>query len=268
LTNAEVFDFAVGDVFHRKYYNSNGNSSSVTVYYYDTITQKSFNTTMDSIFYEMHRTKKTIQSGSSPPLTVVENIVVNLSYSNLSSAVSHYSYYSFVCPWPNIDSIITILDTSTFCGVITDMKYPYYNGQCLEPNLWNSTLYKGLGGPYYFQIEPSGFGTSMPTKSFSLVYYNTSQNGTCGTQHSTLGNEEVSQLEFKLFPNPVNSILTIDVAQKILNFRIFSALGAEVHLNEQSEISSAFNVSELQNGLYILQVESEYGIGRKTFIKL
>lgn len=85
---------------------------------------------------------------------------------------------------------------------------------------------------------------------------------------SALGVESFSKMGFKVFPNPVKEILTIQNPSNLIldNIVIRDVLGKTVI--EQKGNNSQINVSALNQGLYILQIQYEGHLFSTKIIKL
>jgi hypothetical protein len=82
---------------------------------------------------------------------------------------------------------------------------------------------------------------------------------------STLTNENfTSNNEFKIYPNPVQDLLTIQSNSEIEKIEIYSLEGKLVLQSTQN----LFNVQSLENGIYLLKIKTINGeISTKKFIK-
>ena len=83
---------------------------------------------------------------------------------------------------------------------------------------------------------------------------------------STLTNQEFEQVDFSVYPNPVNNILNVSV-QKEASFKLITING---QVNKQGQLQTGentLNVSNLSNGLYFLQVKTPKSISTKKIIK-
>lgn len=78
-------------------------------------------------------------------------------------------------------------------------------------------------------------------------------------------NEIELNKDLSLYPNPSSSKLTIELEEVISSITIFDAMGNAIQANLTS--SNSIDVSELSNGVYVLQVETEKGVARQKFIK-
>ena len=73
-----------------------------------------------------------------------------------------------------------------------------------------------------------------------------------------------TNLKFKLYPNPANSILNIDLASEIKSVEIYSQLGQKMFSSTQKQL----NISNLASGIYMLKVEDVNGaITTQKFVK-
>ncbi|RMB61047.1 T9SS C-terminal target domain-containing protein [Dokdonia sinensis] len=73
----------------------------------------------------------------------------------------------------------------------------------------------------------------------------------------------------KLFPNPASDIVNISFVHtsERAQVEIFSVLGQSIRSQELSANESIVDISDLEAGMYILQITSENGIASKRIIK-
>lgn len=83
---------------------------------------------------------------------------------------------------------------------------------------------------------------------------------------TTLSITEINANGFKLYPNPVESNLTIDTDEVITEVSIYSLTGVMVY-QSTSVNNNAINVSDLNNGVYFINIKTENGDVMKRFIK-
>lgn len=84
---------------------------------------------------------------------------------------------------------------------------------------------------------------------------------------TTTGDAGISTMTaptFSIYPNPATDQLTLETAEPIREVRIFDLTGRLVLEDENTTI---LNVQSLQNGTYILQVQTENGTQREKFVK-
>lgn len=75
----------------------------------------------------------------------------------------------------------------------------------------------------------------------------------------------VNAIEGKIFPNPATHYLNIEVEGEIQHLTIFDLKGRMIQKIQNN--FSTINISQLQNGMYILQATTNDGIFSKPFIK-
>lgn len=124
-------------------------------------------------------------------------------------------------------------------------------------------------------------GTTSGTNTFDLNTWESGTGGEWQNWYITNGtfNESVSapincsvntnfidiSNQIKIFPNPVNEFLNIETdILNIENIRIFDVNGQIV----KSDIILNMDISDFQNGVYMVEIRSEEGVGRAVFVKI
>lgn len=109
-------------------------------------------------------------------------------------------------------------------------------------NEQTSKRFRGIIDELYFYNRPLSAGEVL------AVMNNTNQ---------TLGSEDfnVKNLKIKLYPNPANDRVTIDIENSIKIIEIYNLQGQKVLSNNQKVI----NITQLKTGIYIVKVEDENG---------
>lgn len=82
--------------------------------------------------------------------------------------------------------------------------------------------------------------------------------------NNTAGVDGFIKNTIKIHPNPVNDVLAISSAEKILTVAVYNTLGQKVMLTANSD---TVDVSSLQAGLYIVEVTSDKGRMTQKVIK-
>ena len=78
------------------------------------------------------------------------------------------------------------------------------------------------------------------------------------------GVNDFTAIDFTIYPNPVNEVFQIESEVAISNVSIYTQLGQKVmHQRLQTNV----DVSQLANGLYFVEVETDTGKGIQKFIK-
>lgn len=94
-------------------------------------------------------------------------------------------------------------------------------------------------------------GNTLIVKEYA---YRTGTSINAGEGGSTLFNESFEkELGFKIYPNPVNNLLNIEIDNEIQNAKIYSISGSLLK-NENNLASNNLDVSDLQKGYYFLKI--------------
>ncbi|MFN5417307.1 MAG: T9SS type A sorting domain-containing protein, partial [Flavobacteriia bacterium] len=120
----------------------------------------------------------------------------------------------------------------------------------------------------------TGVVTCNPATDFDgttiMVYTLCDAGGLCDNATITFTVQNTSSIEentlvSSLYPNPVKDILSIKTAAKIASISVLSLDGKEI---STYKVDSKINVSNLNAGIYFLEVKAENGLISKTkFIK-
>ena len=88
-------------------------------------------------------------------------------------------------------------------------------------------------------------------------------NTTYACPYFTVGIEEVitDNISAKVYPNPVSNDLNIECGERIESLDIYDALGRKVISKENTPKSTTIDVSNLDNGIYILKLRTSKGRG-------
>lgn len=114
------------------------------------------------------------------------------------------------------------------------------------------------GNEYCFQIGCSNENTGEESKLSEEV---------CATISEEPGEGvEENVMIFAIYPNPVENNLTIDTDEVITEINIYSITGVLVY-SETSVSDNVINVSDLNNGIYFINIKTENGDVVKRFVK-
>lgn len=120
-------------------------------------------------------------------------------------------------------------------------------------------------------INTSGLLTAITNGTVTVTAAANDASGITGSTVISISNQSVGINELNtihslsIYPNPVNSQVTIDSKAKIENIIILNITGKTVMTFIPS--SNTINVSDLTNGIYFLQIQTGKGLVRKKFIK-
>ena len=79
-----------------------------------------------------------------------------------------------------------------------------------------------------------------------------------------VGVETLNQNTWSVYPNPVQDQLFIETQENINQINIFDATGKQL---KNSFNANSINLVDLPNGLYLIKIETENGIGIQSFVK-
>lgn len=83
------------------------------------------------------------------------------------------------------------------------------------------------------------------------------------TEHQELSKEN----SFQIYPNPTNSIVILTEIEKESTIEVFNVLGEKVISTQSQNTSVELNLSELENGIYFIQIISDKEIITKQIVK-
>ena len=108
-----------------------------------------------------------------------------------------------------------------------------------------------LQGQSISSTDPSGALTFVFTSDGSVTREGWEATVTCGTLSTV--EVETSAL-FTYYPNPVNNTLTLNAQKEISNVAVFNMLGQQVIRTAPNAVSNVVDMSNLQSGVYFVQV--------------
>jgi len=81
---------------------------------------------------------------------------------------------------------------------------------------------------------------------------------------ASLSTKSFNQINVSVYPNPTSDVLNIDTTENINNVIVYNLSGQKVL---QTNTQAAVNVSALNAGVYLLEVQTEKGTGIMKFVK-
>lgn len=256
FTNSQVYNFEIGDVFQITFSAGFPGPHPVLV---DTIVNKTYSTGLDSITYTINRLEYLAPANVGAPATynyTVETLIIT----NLSLQANHFTYSTCL---PATDTILI-----GNCNENIERLHSNFDTSCFEPSTWYSDLYEGLGGPYYYRYDPTISGSSNDWFSKTLTYYNTSQNGECGTLISFVGLNELFEINANVFPNPASDKLQVKTQFQQCHYKIISENGSLIKSGANQQHEFEIDIRLLQKGNYYIEIDGNNGyLIKKSFIK-
>lgn len=158
---------------------------------------------------------------------------------------------------------ISLLDLSANTSLVvlncTDNDLSILN--VANGNNSNVSTFNSLGNPNLtcIQVDDDVWSSANWTNIDATASFSTDCNYGLG-----LTEKEENQ-NLTIYPNPCSSELTIEVENSIISVTILDAIGSTI--NAYLTSNNTINVSDLPEGIYVLQLQTDKGISYKTFVK-
>ncbi len=274
LTVGEIYNYNIGDVFITQM----GGISNPPMYIKQAITNKYYSPSLDTIFYTWNGYSYTSPGCPSCSPTYSAIAGATMSVSNLDYTVglglgSKIHYLSNNC-----------IDTAGYTGTWVDT---IFTSNCNISSIKISNMGNGpqLLDSCYSYFEPY-YGYDIYGKGIGQVshYYNTCSNGftnceisrtliyfkkgmiTCGSEPVIESIDELKLMEsLAIFPNPTNSLLTLQTEEEFESIAIYNTIGETCSYKPLG--SKSIEISDLPDGIYYLKVKTTKGLVRKKFVK-
>ncbi|WP_395074696.1 T9SS type A sorting domain-containing protein [Flavobacterium sp.] len=127
-------------------------------------------------------------------------------------------------------------------------------------NTPNNITFGASGRVYSSTTAQAARNTLITQKSW--VISGDSFNSTC----AALGNENFVILNTKIYPNPAQNIVNVEV-DGLNEMEVYDINGRFLIKKQISDNKNAIDISSLSNGIYVLKVSTENGIGNFKIIK-
>jgi len=153
-------------------------------------------------------------------------------------------------------------------GGVTEHVYQIGTNEALVTGEWKKveipmSYFTGIGfaSTNFFQWKVSPFLDSVDNAGYVYV------DNIMLTVNSVLNNKKFTNSDIKLHPNPATNFLNIESSDVIENISIFNILGQKVISATPNEILTSIDVSNLQNGVYVVKASIGGIISSTKFIK-
>ncbi|GGD13244.1 T9SS type A sorting domain-containing protein [Flavobacterium orientale] len=151
-----------------------------------------------------------------------------------------------------------------------------------------STNWLYVGGDLLIEIRHTGYtGTSRSVEAIgtAVTGYGTlfsacwtgNYTGTSGSQgnfsvielrgQDALSIGDLDQMLFSVFPNPANDMLNFQAEVPLKNVNIYNNVGQLVYSQNLRNTFESIMVSGLHSGVYIAQLDTDYGVKTLKFVK-
>ena len=140
-------------------------------------------------------------------------------------------------------------------------------------SIFAETIYKTTNGGIDWLTQSSGALLQLNSVFFTNenIGYAVGHNGriikTITAGEPTISNSNNNRFNVKIYPNPFNDILTINIA-KTSNFELIDLFGNILAKQELFDFDNTFDLKKLKSGTYILKIMTDDFIIQKKIIKL
>jgi hypothetical protein len=277
MTVGEIYDYNIGDVFIKQV----GGFSTPPTYGWDTIINKYYSPSLDTVFYVRNSysyTSPACQTCTSSTSVSLGNL---FCYTNLNDTIGTglgtkpadincIDSTGYTGTWFD-----TLYYNPDYCNTLTTKICSMANGPigpdtCMfffEPYYGFTKYAKGLGFiQYYWNTCSNGFPNCQ--SGFHLLYYKKGTDS-CGyaLAFPTGLNENSNINEFIIFPNPSTAEVTVTFSKTTrCNIQLTNTLG---EMLEQTQIYSSWHTLDMSSspkGIYFVTITDEEG--NKTVKKI
>ena len=176
---------------------------------------------------------------------------------------------------------------STTAGVFLNGTFNGWCGTCTPmtdangDNVWEVTVPLGLGAiEYKFTVDGwnvseqfvGGESCTVTNGGFTNRSYNVTAPATIGLvcwESCGACQGGISELEsaVAIYPNPVNTVMTVKATEAMQQIRILDLTGKEVANFVANGLTQEINVEALKAGIYTIQIATATGNSSKQFVK-
>ena len=131
---------------------------------------------------------------------------------------------------------------------VTDMRYMFYYATSFNQDISSWCVSN-------FVSEPTFFSRNSPLSESNEPVW-----GTCPTASI----DDQNQLDISIYPNPTSDIVYIEGNYTQLKVDVYDILGKQVM---KESISNSIDISQLEKGIYILQLSDGVKLSTRKIIK-
>jgi len=154
--------------------------------------------------------------------------------------------------------------TSPSSAALTHTAQAYSSGQSSSDRMTDGNIFVNVSGSHMYEVTSTGtqvfFNGDGPGKAFRFECDYAGLDVVLGVGHcGTVGVEEFSELNLKVFPNPSNGVFNImGLSNTIETFtvNVYDVSGKQIL---QTNDNTRIDLSDFDNGLYVVYITNESG---------
>ena len=259
-TIGEVYDYDIGDIFHKRIVNVYGGGDYPlmidTILKNFEVVDKYFSPNLDTVWYEYFIKKQEMY---------------NLEPQN--NNYSEYNVTSFVANLELIRDGDTVFENPDVFNGRKTVKYYRYYIEGPDEEIISSRWTVGCGMTYHHRWRWSWYSLITQQTTMAMVYFKKGDEE-WGEEQTVV---RISEFEFNsgisIYPNPAYDFLNItfvDDRDKVVLVKIFNVAGQLVESYQIFSLEERIDVSSLPDGLYFLSQVGENGqvLFNTNFIKV
>lgn len=189
-----------------------------------------------------------------------ESLVTPLLAINRPTALRFETFCQYGIPDYQDHYKVDVLNTNT--GTWTTLwdavDQPQWVNQFEEPVILDLSAYQGQNIRLRFRAHNNG----SDVLTYSWFIDNVKVVAT-----DTITSVNENYLETKMYPNPVNNILTISAEEEIQSISIYNILSVKVMEAVINNKETVIDLSKLESGMYLIEIQGKNEKTIKTFIK-
>ena len=262
LTRGMVYDFNIGDIFHYEIFDVQVEGKVNTIGSYEQIIVLDKNLLSNSVIYNLKRVKyvsKKVTDGS-----------VNFKTESFKRDTVQFIYEETQNLYAGLPGILQKNQIFTWYhdsvmgrpGMFIRTEIDYSRSDSCASSYIFETYYHnqvGLGLGDWFKLSQAGAGLLHSSKRW-LVYYK--KGNEVWGEPTSVSSKKSSFKKLRVFPNPTKSHISIQGIDP-RKIKLIDIQGKEIFEIKFSRDSNEIDVSTLENGMYILQIQTEENIYSK-----
>ena len=259
-----VGGLTAGDTYYIRMWDYNNNNFGITPFYVAKVEPN------DEAAYAININVQPEDASMFLMTTANNTFAMNSEHINGDPACNGFNggdvWYKFTVP-SNGDGTVKVYHSGT-AGDWSSFAFAVYNSPTATTPIDCQVIYiSGNTAPYAIKTI-TGLTGGQDYWLRTWDFYNND----VGTSQfyltdDALGVEDYQQLSFKFYPNPATDVLNVSAASNIDMISITNLLGQEVRRIAPNQKQTVLNIADLQNGVYLMKVQTGDKVSTVKFIK-